>query len=134
MTVERMEHVGIVVDDLEAATAFFAELGLERQGGGQVEGEWVDRVVGLDGIEVEFAMMETPDGGGRLELVKFQTPPSLAGDPQAPAHPACVISRSEWMTSTRSSSACDRTVPRWSARWSSTRICSGSATSAARLG
>ena len=81
-----MEHVGIVVDDLEAATAFFAELGLERQGGGQVDGEWVDRVVGLDGIQVEFAMMETPDGGGRLELVKFHAPASPAGDPQAPAN------------------------------------------------
>src|SRR4051794_9075113 len=86
MTVERMEHVGIVVDDLEAATAFFAELGLERQGGGQVDGEWVDRVVGLDGIQVEFAMMETADGGGRLELVKFHTPASPAGDPHAPAN------------------------------------------------
>ena len=71
MTIQRMEHVGIVVDDLAAAIAFFVELGLELQGEGSVEGHWVDRVVGLDGVRVEFAMLETPDGHGRLELVKF---------------------------------------------------------------
>jgi catechol 2,3-dioxygenase-like lactoylglutathione lyase family enzyme len=86
MAIQRMEHVGIVVDDLEDATAFFAELGLERQGGGAAEGGWVDRVVGLEGVEVDFAMMETPDGGGRLELVRFRSPPSPAGDPSAPAN------------------------------------------------
>jgi catechol 2,3-dioxygenase-like lactoylglutathione lyase family enzyme len=69
-----MEHVGIVVDDLEAATAFFVELGLKLQGEGQVEGGWVDRVVGLEGVRVEYAMVETPDGHGRLELVKFHSP------------------------------------------------------------
>ena len=69
-----MEHVGIVVDDLEAATAFFVELGLKLQGEGQVEGGWVDRVVGLEGVRVEYAMMEAPDGHGRLELVKFHSP------------------------------------------------------------
>ena len=56
MPIQRLHHVGIVVDDLAAATAFFVELGLEREGGGQVEGAWVDRVVGLDAIQVEFAM------------------------------------------------------------------------------
>jgi catechol 2,3-dioxygenase-like lactoylglutathione lyase family enzyme len=60
MTIRRMHHVGIVVDDLEAATAFFAELGLERQGGGPAEGDWVDRVVGLQGVSVEFAMLGHP--------------------------------------------------------------------------
>ena len=64
MTTQRMEHVGIVVDDLEAATAFFVELGLKLQGEGQVEGGWVDRVVGLEGVRVEYAMVETPDGHG----------------------------------------------------------------------
>jgi catechol 2,3-dioxygenase-like lactoylglutathione lyase family enzyme len=59
MSIQRMEHVGIVVDDLEAATAFFVELGLKVQGEGQVEGGWVDRVVGLEGVRVEFAMVET---------------------------------------------------------------------------
>jgi catechol 2,3-dioxygenase-like lactoylglutathione lyase family enzyme len=74
VTIQHMEHVGIVVEDLEAATAFFVELGLRVQGGGQVEGGWVDRVVGLEGVRVEFAMVETLDGHGRLELVKFHSP------------------------------------------------------------
>jgi catechol 2,3-dioxygenase-like lactoylglutathione lyase family enzyme len=74
MTIERMDHVGVVVDDLAAATAFFVELGLERQGAGQVEGDWVDRIVGLEGVRVDFAMMQTPDGHGKLELVKFHAP------------------------------------------------------------
>ena len=62
MTIQRMEHVGIVVDDLAAATAFFVELGLKLQGEGPVEGGWVDRVVGLEGVRAEIAMVETPDG------------------------------------------------------------------------
>ena len=86
MTIQRMDHVGIVVDDLAAATAFFVELGFNVQGDGQVEGEWVDRVVGLDGVQVKFAMVETPDGHGRLELIEFDSPPAEGGDPQAPAN------------------------------------------------
>ena len=86
MTVQRMEHVGVVVDDLEAATAFFLELGLKLQGEGQVEGGWVDRVVGLEGVRVEYAMVETPDGHGRLELVKFHSPSVRGGDGHAPAN------------------------------------------------
>jgi catechol 2,3-dioxygenase-like lactoylglutathione lyase family enzyme len=74
MTIQRMDHVGIVVDDLAAATEFFVELGLEPQAGGPVEGDWVDRVVGLEGIRVDFAFMQTPDGHGRLELIKFHAP------------------------------------------------------------
>jgi catechol 2,3-dioxygenase-like lactoylglutathione lyase family enzyme len=70
MTIQRMEHVGIVVDDLAAATAFFVELGLKLQGEGPVEGEWVDRVVGLEGVRAEIAMVETPDGHGRGELIR----------------------------------------------------------------
>jgi catechol 2,3-dioxygenase-like lactoylglutathione lyase family enzyme len=66
MPIQRMEHVGIVVEDLDAATEFFVELGLELQGKGMVEDRWVDRVVGLDGVRVEFAMVQTPDGIGRL--------------------------------------------------------------------
>src|SRR6266581_2981989 len=65
MTIQRMDHVGIVVDDLAAATAFFVELGLKLQGEGPVEGGWVDRVVGLEGVRAEIAMVETPDGSGR---------------------------------------------------------------------
>ena len=86
MTIQRMDHVGIVFDDLAAATAFFVELGLKLQGEGTAEGGWVDRVVGLEGIRVEYAMMETPDGHGRLELIKFHAPPGPAGDRHAPAN------------------------------------------------
>jgi catechol 2,3-dioxygenase-like lactoylglutathione lyase family enzyme len=76
MAIRRMDHVGIVVDDLAAATAFFVELGLQRQGQGPVEGAWVDRVVGLEGVRAEIAMLETPDGHGRVELAKFHAPSS----------------------------------------------------------
>lgn len=86
MTIERMDHVGVVVDDLAAATAFFVELGLERSGEGSVEGGWVDRVVGLEGVRAEMAMMETPDGHGRLELVEFLAPAGPGGDQEAPAN------------------------------------------------
>jgi catechol 2,3-dioxygenase-like lactoylglutathione lyase family enzyme len=86
MTIQRMDHVGIVVDDLAAATAFFVELGLELQGEGQVGGGWVDRVIGLEGVRAEIAMMETPDGHGRLELSKFHTPPGPGGNRHAPAN------------------------------------------------
>jgi len=81
-----MDHVGIVVDDLAAATEFFAELGLELQGEGAVEGRWADRIVGLDGVRTQLAMMQTPDGNGRLELVKFHSPPSQGDDGHAPAN------------------------------------------------
>jgi catechol 2,3-dioxygenase-like lactoylglutathione lyase family enzyme len=81
-----MDHVGIVVDDLAAATAFFVELGLERQGEASVEGGWVDRVVGVEGVRAEIAMMETPDGHGRVELAKFHAPPGPSGDRNAPAN------------------------------------------------
>jgi catechol 2,3-dioxygenase-like lactoylglutathione lyase family enzyme len=86
MTIQRMDHVGIVVDDLAAATAFFVELGLELQGEAQVEGGWVDRVVGLEGVRAEIAMLETPDGHGRLELSKFHAPAGRGGDRHEPAN------------------------------------------------
>jgi catechol 2,3-dioxygenase-like lactoylglutathione lyase family enzyme len=86
MTVERMDHVGIVVDDLAAATGFFVELGLELQSEGSVEGDWVDRIVGLEGVRSELAMMQTPDGHARLELVKFHSPSGPDGDRHAPAN------------------------------------------------
>jgi len=86
MTIQRMEHVGIVVDDLEAATAFFVELGFKLQGVGPVEGRWVDRVVGLEGVRAEIAMVETPDGHSRLELTKFHAPPGRGGDRHTPAN------------------------------------------------
>ena len=86
MTNQRMDNVGIVVDDLEAAIAFFVELGLELEGEATVEGEWVDRVVGLDGVRSDIAMMRTPDGHGRLELSKFHTPPATSAEPNAPVN------------------------------------------------
>jgi catechol 2,3-dioxygenase-like lactoylglutathione lyase family enzyme len=86
MQIQRMEHVGIVVDDLAAATEFFVELGLELQGEGRVEGRWVDRVVGLDGVRAEIAMLQTPDGHGRVELSKFHTPSTQGGSRHAPAN------------------------------------------------
>jgi len=81
MTLKRMDNVLIVVDDLEAAKTFFAELGLELEGETTVEGEWVDRIVGLDGVRSDIAMMRTPDGHGRLELDKFHTPPAVRAEP-----------------------------------------------------
>jgi catechol 2,3-dioxygenase-like lactoylglutathione lyase family enzyme len=86
MTIQRMEHVGIVVEDLAAATAFFVELGLKLQGERPVEGGWVDRVVGLEGVRAEIAMMETPDGHGRIELTKFHAPSGQGGDRHALAN------------------------------------------------
>jgi catechol 2,3-dioxygenase-like lactoylglutathione lyase family enzyme len=86
MTIQRMDHVGVVVDDLAAATEFFVELGLELQGEGSVEGQWVDRIVGLEGVRTELAMMQTPDGHGRLELVKFHSPSNQGDNGHAPAN------------------------------------------------
>ena len=86
MTIQRMDHVGIVVDDLAAATAFFVELGLELRGEGSVEGGWVDRVLGLEGVRAEIAMLETPDGHARLELSKFDAPSGRDGDRNAPVN------------------------------------------------
>ena len=86
MAIQRMDHVSIVVDDLAAATAFFVELGMELEGEGSVEGRWVDRVSGLDGVHVDVAMVRAPDGHGRLELTKFHTPKAIGADPNAPAN------------------------------------------------
>ena len=86
MAIQRLEHVGIVVDDLAAATEFFVELGLVLQGEGPVEGRWVDHVVGLEGVRADIAMLQTPDGNGRLELTKFHSPSSQGDNRQAPAN------------------------------------------------
>jgi catechol 2,3-dioxygenase-like lactoylglutathione lyase family enzyme len=82
MTIQRMDNVGIVVDDLEAAIAFFVELGMELEGEAPVEGRSVDRVVGLDDVRVDIAMMRTPDGHGRIELTKFHTPTAVSTGPK----------------------------------------------------
>ncbi len=77
-----MDNVLLVVDDLDAAIAFFAELGMELEGRTTVEGPWVDRIVALDGVRSEIAMMRTPDGDGRVELDKFHAPPAVRAEPQ----------------------------------------------------
>ena len=83
MTVQRMDNILIVVDDLEAAIAFFSELGMELVGETTtVEGEWVDRIVGLDGVRSDIATMRTPDGHGRIELDKFHAPPAVRAGPE----------------------------------------------------
>ncbi|WP_055574165.1 VOC family protein [Streptomyces prasinopilosus] len=79
-----MDNVGIVVDDLEAAVAFFTELGMEPEGEARIEGTWADRTVGLDGVRSTIAMMRTPDGHGRLELTKFHTPAAIPAGPLDP--------------------------------------------------
>ena len=86
MAILRMDHVGVVVDDLDAAIAFFVELGMELGGQGQAEGSWLDRVVGLDGVRVDIAFVRTPDGHSQLELTKFHDPQATTAEPNAPAN------------------------------------------------
>ena len=81
MTSLRMDHVSVVVEDLEAAKAFFVELGMELEGAATMEGDWLDRINGLAGIRIEIAMMRTPDGQGKLELTKFHAPELVAAEP-----------------------------------------------------
>ncbi|MFD8009542.1 VOC family protein [Streptomyces sp. NPDC058955] len=85
MALQRMDNVGIVVEDLDAAIAFFAELGMEVEGRMQIEGLFADQAVGLDGVRSEIAMMRTPDGHGKLELAQYRTPAAIgAGAHQPP--------------------------------------------------
>ena len=86
MALQRMDNVGIVVDDLSATIEFFSELGLELEGQAMIEGEWAGRVTGLGDQRVEIAMMRTPDGHGRLELSRFLTPPAIADHRNAPVN------------------------------------------------
>ena len=86
MTIIRMDNVAVVVEDLAAAVAFFVELGLEVEGRAVVEGEAVDRIVGLDGVRSEIAMLRTPDGHSRVELTKFHNPPAVDVHQQAPTN------------------------------------------------
>jgi catechol 2,3-dioxygenase-like lactoylglutathione lyase family enzyme len=82
MTIQRMDNVLIVVEDMAAATAFFAELGMELETETQVEGPWVDSVVGLTGVRADITMMKTPDGHSRVELSKFHTPQAVRAEPE----------------------------------------------------
>ena len=84
VTIQRMDNVAIVVDDLDAAVAFFTELGMELDGKAQIEGITADQMVGLDGVRSAIAMMRTPDGHGKLELTKFHTPAALTAGPLNP--------------------------------------------------
>src|SRR5436190_8236815 len=86
MTIKRMDNVGIVVESLDSAIAFFAELGLELEGRATIEGEWAGRVTGLRDQRVEIAMMRTPDGHSRLELSRFLTPTVVADHRNAPVN------------------------------------------------
>jgi len=86
MTVKRMDNVGIVVESLDDASSFFAELGLRLEGRAMIEGEWAGRVTGVKGQRVEIAMMVTPDGHSRLELSRFLVPPVVADHRNAPVN------------------------------------------------
>ncbi|MFI7316588.1 VOC family protein [Streptomyces venezuelae] len=85
MTLRRMDNVAIVVEDLDDAIAFFGEIGMELEGRTQIEGLYADRIVGLDGVRTDIAMMRVPDGHGRLELTQYHAPAAL---PAAPPHPS----------------------------------------------
>src|SRR6201994_2017211 len=86
MALKRMDNVGIVVESLDTAISFFAELGLELEGRAMIEGEWAGRVTGLGDQQVEIAMMRTPDGHSRLELSRFLAPPVVADHRNAPVN------------------------------------------------
>ncbi len=87
MTIQRMDNVLIVVEDLEAVKAFFVELGMELEGETTVEGPWVDTVVGLDDVRADIVTLRTPDGHSRVELTRFHTPPAVRPEPEnAPAN------------------------------------------------
>jgi hypothetical protein len=133
MTIQRIDNVAIVVDDLNAAVAFFTELGMELEGKGQIEGLWADRTVGLDGVRSDIAMMRTPDGHSKLELSKYHTPAAAGADRRTrrPTRWACIASCSPSTTSTTPSQACAPTAPNCPAMWRSTKASSSSAFSAA---
>ena len=86
MAVQRMEHVGVVVDDLPAAIEFFVELGLVLAGEMSLQDPTVDRIVGLEGVHTDVAFVNAPDGSGALELIRFRSPPHEGGDGHAPAN------------------------------------------------
>src|SRR6476659_8658342 len=87
MTIQRMDNVLIVVEDIEAAKAFFVELGMELEGETQVEGPWVGSVIGLTDVRADITMLRTPDGHNRVELTRFHSPPAVKTQPEiAPAN------------------------------------------------
>ena len=86
VTISRMDHVGVVVEDLVAAVAFFVELGLELEGEATVGGQWADDLLGLDGVRADIAMVRTPDGHSRVELSTFHSPVATSTGPRAPVN------------------------------------------------
>jgi catechol 2,3-dioxygenase-like lactoylglutathione lyase family enzyme len=87
MPIQRMDNVLIVVEDLDAVIAFFVELGMELEGRGPIEGRWVERVIGIDDVRQDVAMLRTPDGHGRIELAMFHQPRAIRSEPEdAPAN------------------------------------------------
>ena len=136
MTLRRMDHVGIMVDDLAAAIEFFLALGLELQGEWSVEDPAVGRIVGLDGVRASVAMLQTPDGNGTGRADRSSTPRRTRATTatRPPMLRVCATSRSRSTTSTPSSPACAPTARSSSARWSASGAPTGSATSAARPG
>lgn len=86
MAIKRMDHVGIVVNDIDAAAAFFVELGFEERGSGRVGGELVERIVAVPGVQSDFSMLKTPDDAYGIELIRFAAPTVLEGDSHAPAN------------------------------------------------
>ena len=82
MTIQRMDNVLIVVDDIDAVISFFVELGMELEGKGPVEGRWVERIIGIDGVRQDVAMLRVPGGSGRIELAMFHTPKAISAEPK----------------------------------------------------
>ena len=111
MTIKRMDHISVVVDDLPAAIAFFTTLGMALEGEMPVEGPTVDRLCGLEGVQADIAMMRTPDGHSKLELTKYHAPrrPAPSRRTLRPTRWACIASCSSSTTSTTPS-------PAWSGR------------------
>ena len=133
MTLKRMDNVLIVVEDLEAAKAFFTELGMELEGEATVKGPWVDKTVGLKGVRATNVMMRTPDGHGGIELSKFHTPPAVRASRQTRRRTRWVLveSCSPSTTSTTSSPAYAITAASSWTRSRSTRTSTDSASCAA---
>ena len=137
MTIKRMDHVGIVVEDLADAVAFFAELGLELEGEAQVEGDWVDRVVGLEGVRAQIAMLQTPDGHGRPGAARSSYTPASDGDHQRAAANTLGIRHVSFAVEDidrPSSPASALAVANSSASWGVTGTATGSATFTAPRG
>jgi catechol 2,3-dioxygenase-like lactoylglutathione lyase family enzyme len=132
MAIERMDNIGIVVEDLDAAVAFFTELGVELEGKGQVEDQWVDRTLGLEGVRSEIAMMRAPDGHGQLELTRYHTPAASGAGPQPPPRNPLGLHRVMFAVDDIDDTVarCAPTAPNSSATWRNAGACSGCATSA----